>query len=444
MGTDLTAASVDLLQHLIRSACVNDGTAESGQEVRNVDILRGYLEGVGLDMEVREPTPGRSNLIARIEGTDPNAPTVCLCGHTDVVPVSPEGWKRDPFGGEVVDGEVWGRGAIDMLNLTATMAVATRALAAGGFRPKGTLIYLACADEEAGSHHGVEWLAEHDYDSIKADYVLTESGGLPRVQGDDTLLTVTVSEKGVMWRRLRVQGTPGHGSMPYGTDNALVKAARVVDRLASYKPAAIVGDTFREYIAGLGLPAASVEALTDPARVDDELPAMDPRMAKIAHACTHTTFSPNVIHGGVKTNVIPDIVDIDVDIRVLPGETDADVAAHLRAALGDLSDDVHIKVLESCVATESPREGPLWDAMTKVVQGPYPGARLVPRMTAGGTDARFYRDNGATAYGFGLFSREVSAEEFASRFHGHNERIDVESLRLTTEMWMALIPALIG
>src|SRR5690349_42316 len=155
MSSDLTAASVDLLQHMIRSACVNDGTPESGQEVRNVDILRSYLEGVGLDIEDREPVAGRTNLIARIEGSDPSAPTVCLCGHTDVVPVTPEGWRRDPFGGELVDGEVWGRGAIDMLNLTASMAVATKHLARQGWRPRGTLVYLGVADEEAGDRKSV-------------------------------------------------------------------------------------------------------------------------------------------------------------------------------------------------------------------------------------------------------------------------------------------------
>ena len=140
--------STELLQALIRNACVNDGSVGSGGEERSVAVLQSYLEGSGIDLETFESAPGRSNLVARIEGTDPNAPALLLMGHTDVVPVSPEHWSHDPFGGELVDGEVWGRGAVDMLNLTASMAVATKRLARSGFAPRGTLIYLAVADEE--------------------------------------------------------------------------------------------------------------------------------------------------------------------------------------------------------------------------------------------------------------------------------------------------------
>src|SRR5579871_4420182 len=152
-----TAEVTDLLQHLIRNACVNDGTAASGAEVRSADLLEGYLEGTSLDLERYEPEPGRTSLVARLEGRDPDAPTLLLMGHTDVVPVSPERWRHDPFGGELIDGEVWGRGAVDMLNLTASMAVAARHLAESGHAPEGTLVYLAVADEEAMGTYGASW-----------------------------------------------------------------------------------------------------------------------------------------------------------------------------------------------------------------------------------------------------------------------------------------------
>src|SRR5436190_1638421 len=145
---DPTAQVTDLLQLLIRNRCVNDGTLASGEETRSVDLLASFLTGAG-DHEIYEPQPGRQSLVARLEGTDPDAPTLLLMGHTDVVPVSPDGWSRDPFGAELVDGFVWGRGAVDMLNLTASQAVAFRRLANSGFRPRGTLIFLAVADEEA-------------------------------------------------------------------------------------------------------------------------------------------------------------------------------------------------------------------------------------------------------------------------------------------------------
>src|SRR3954465_13868547 len=139
----VTGEVTELLQHLIRNACVNDGTDESGHETRSVDLLQEYLEGSGLDLERYEPTPGRASLVGRIEGRNPDAPTLMLMGHTDVVPVNPDGWRHDPFGGELIDGEVWGRGAVDMLNLTSSMAVATKELATTGFRPRGSLVYLA-------------------------------------------------------------------------------------------------------------------------------------------------------------------------------------------------------------------------------------------------------------------------------------------------------------
>src|SRR3989454_9468030 len=155
---ELVDEVTDLLQQLIRNACVNDGHPESGQEQRSVDLLQSYLEGTGAGLQRYESAPGRASLVARIEGTDPKAPSLLLMGHTDVVPVNADRWRRDPFAGELVEGEVWGRGAVDMLNLTASMAVATRHLLTDGFRPRGTLTYLAVADEEALGTYGAAWM----------------------------------------------------------------------------------------------------------------------------------------------------------------------------------------------------------------------------------------------------------------------------------------------
>ena len=203
----------------------------------------------------------------RLEGRDPDAPTLLLMGHTDVVPVNPDGWRRDPFGGELVDGEVWGRGAVDMLNLTASMAVATRHLAESGFTPEGTLIYLAVADEEALGSYGAEWLADHEADAIDADYVITESGGIPIPSPAGLKLPVIVGEKGSYWCRLRVHGTPGHGSQPFRTDNALVTAAEVVRRLDEYQPETQIHDVWRRFISSMGYPPE----ITDPLLSADEL-----------------------------------------------------------------------------------------------------------------------------------------------------------------------------
>jgi acetylornithine deacetylase/succinyl-diaminopimelate desuccinylase-like protein len=259
----LTGETIELLQALIRNACVNDGTSDSGEEWRNADVLQTFLEGAGLDVQRFESRPGRASVVARIEGSDPGAPSLCLMGHTDVVPVSPDGWHHDPFGGELIDGEVWGRGAIDMLNLTSSMAVAFRHLARSGFRPRGDLIYFGVADEEAGALWGAEWMFEHHPDVIDADYCLTELGGWSTVDEHGTRhVTVNIGEKGLAWRKLRVHGTPGHGSMPFGSDNALVKAARIVDRLAEYQPKPYISDIWRAQLESLGLPDECCSSLT--------------------------------------------------------------------------------------------------------------------------------------------------------------------------------------
>jgi acetylornithine deacetylase/succinyl-diaminopimelate desuccinylase-like protein len=446
MNDALTGQTVELLQQLIRNQCVNDGTTGSGQEVRTTDVLRAYLAGSGLDLEVYEPegAPGRASLVARIEGSDPAAPTLCLMGHTDVVPVTPAHWTRDPFGGDLVNGEIWGRGALDMLNLTASQAVALNALAGRGWRPRGTLVYLACADEEAGGALGAGYVVKRHWDALRANYLLTENGGTVSANGDELNVTVHVGEKGVAWRRLRVKGTPGHGSMPYGADNALVKAAHVVSRLADYRPAPYVDDLWRAFVGSLGLDPAVTAALVDPSRVDEAIARLPASLARLAWSNTHTTFSPNLCRGGVKTNVIPDVVDIEVDIRTIPGDNEDEVRRHLDKALSDLSEEVEVDRLFSKPASVSPTGTPLWDVLGRVVGAHYPGARLLPRLIVGFTDAPYFRERGAIAYGFGLFSRALTAEVMSSRFHGNDERIDVESLALTTQAWLDVCEQFLG
>ena len=250
-------------------------------------------------------------------------------GHTDVVPVNADRWRHDPFGGELIDGEVWGRGAVDMLNLTSSMAVAMRTLADSGFRPRGTLTYLAVADEEALGTWGAHHLVDHEWDAVRADYVITESGGIPIPSASGLKLPVMVGEKGCYWSTITVRGTPGHGSQPWRTDNALVKAAEVVRRIAAYAPATDINDVWRRFVAGVDLPEDLSRALLSPDDFMGAIEGLPIGIARQFHACTHTTFSPNIVHGGSKINTIPDSVDLQVDIRTLPGQTAEDVEAQL-------------------------------------------------------------------------------------------------------------------
>jgi acetylornithine deacetylase/succinyl-diaminopimelate desuccinylase-like protein len=429
---------VELLQQLIRNACVNDGSAESGQEVRSSDVLADYLDGSGLDLETYDAAPGRRSLVARIEGRNPDAPTLLLMGHTDVVPVQPEGWRHDPFGGELIDGEVWGRGAVDMLNLTSSMAVAFKHLALDGFTPEGTLIYLAVADEEALGTHGAQHLVAHEFDAVATDYVITESGGIPLPSPAGLKLPVIVGEKGTFWCRLHVSGTPGHGSQPLHTDNALVTAAEIVRRVSAFQPETNIHEVWRRFVESMGYPAEITGPLLSPDGFWDLLDTLPVGMARQFHACTHTTFAPTVIHGGDKINVIPGSVALDIDVRTLPGQSEDDVRRMLGEVLGDLAPSVTIETLSYDESSQSPIDTPLWDHLSAVTQQWYPGSETVPYLTVGATDARFFRRKGIASYGFGLFSRNLTFEDYGTMFHGHDERVDVESLVLSTELWGAV------
>jgi acetylornithine deacetylase/succinyl-diaminopimelate desuccinylase-like protein len=439
--------STELLRTLIRNACVNTGEAASGHEARSVDALEDFFAGSGLSCERYTSEPGRMSLITRIEGADRQAPTLLLMGHTDVVPVNMAGWQRDPFAAELVDGIVWGRGAVDMLNLTSTMAVATRRLAKSGWKPRGTLIYLAVADEEAGGFLGAGHLMEHHAEAVKCDYVITESGGVPIPTKSGHKLKVTVGEKGGNWRKLIVHGTPGHGSRPFRTDNALVTAAKIVQRLAEYRPKARILDAWRGYVEALELEPGLTDALTDPERVYETVRDWDNlTLAREAHACTHTTFSPNIAHGGTKVNVIPDRVEIDVDIRSLPGVEQHEVEAMLKEAMGNLADRVTIETPPDRKrgGTVSPIDTPLMAAISRIATRMMPDASVVPAITTGGTDAKFFRWKGIPAYGFGLHSLRIPYTEYPIMFHGHNERVDTESLKLSAMMWEALCREFLG
>jgi acetylornithine deacetylase/succinyl-diaminopimelate desuccinylase-like protein len=247
----------------------------------------------------------------------------------------------------------------------------------------------------------------------------------------------------VAWRRLTVRGVPGHGSTPFRANNALVTAAGVVSRIAEYRPPARFHELWRDQVESLRLDDDTKAAMLDPARIEDALDAMQGPAAHL-YSCSHTTFSPNTLTSQTKTNVIPDTVVIDVDVRTMPGEGPDEVDAHLREALGDLYDRVEVEPLMNDRASISRTDNPLWDSLQRAVGGRYQGAQLRPQVSVGFTDARVHRDLGAIAYGAGLLSPSVSARDFGARFHGNDERIDVESLGLTTQLWIDVVRDLLG
>jgi acetylornithine deacetylase/succinyl-diaminopimelate desuccinylase-like protein len=435
---------VDLLQQMIRNRCVNDGSVASGEETRNVDLLESFFAGSGLATERHASAPGRESLVARIEGAEKGAPSLLLMGHTDVVPVNEDRWREDPFGGELIDGEIWGRGAIDMFNLTSSMAWCVRELARTGFKPRGDVIYLAVADEEAGGQYGAAHLLQTIPDAVRADYVITESGGFPLPGADGTKLPVLVAEKGISWAKLVVSGTPGHGSMPFRTDNALIKGAEVVRRLSEYRPPTRIHDSWKAFVSSMGLPEEMVKPLVTEDGFVEAITGLPIGLSRMAYSCSHTTIAPTVVHGGAKLNIIPDTIEIEVDIRTLPGDGPDEVTSMIRDAVGDLADDVDIRFGVGHPATTSPTDTPLWETLSRVTKRFYADSSIIPMLMIGATDARFFRDVGSVAYGFGMFSRNITMDDLASMGHGDDERIDVESLGMVTQLWDAVVRDLQG
>jgi acetylornithine deacetylase/succinyl-diaminopimelate desuccinylase-like protein len=301
------------------------------------------------------------------------------------------------------------------------------------------------ADEEALGTYGAKYLTEHEPDTVRTDYVITEAGGFPMDSPTGIKRPVIVGEKGSWWCTLRISGTPGHASQTYRTDNALIKAAEVVQRLGAFQPETQIHDIWKRFIEGVDFGAEINSALLDPDRFLEVCEILPLGLARQAHACTHTTFAPTVMHAGTKTNVIPDRVDLQVDIRTLPGQTGEEIERMVREIVGpELAGSVEIIEFNDDPSTASPIDTPLWDTLQRATERVTPGSTNIPFLTVGATDARFFRRLGVTAYGYGLFSPHITFEEFANMFHGDDERVDQESLRLSTELWGAVAHDLLG
>lgn len=424
---------VDLLVALVRNACVNDGTPDSGHEHRSVDTVAAYL---GEDGVVVEPHPGRQSVVYRVPGSVPGAPRLLLIPHLDVVPADVSQWTHDPFAADIADGYVWGRGTLDMLNVTAAMTAVFKRYLSGDLAPlPGDLILAAVADEEAGGALGAHHLVEEHWDLVACEAALTEVAAPPFRSGGAAVVPVTVAEKGPSWRRLTTRGLPGHASQPYGRSNALLPLAGAMWRLGTEAAPVAISEEWRRFVAAIPIDAGVAAMLVDPDRVDeaiDVIAAADPSFARWAHACTHLTVSPTVLHSGVKSNVIPDLGSGEVDVRVLPGQDRETVDDHFRKVLGPaLFEELDIEPVQEFPATTSPQEGPLWEAIGDAAETVTATRELIPSLTPVATDARFFRARGVPSYGVGWFDDRITFGEMLSSFHGIDERVSVASVGMT-------------
>jgi acetylornithine deacetylase/succinyl-diaminopimelate desuccinylase-like protein len=430
---DVSSDAVTLLQDLIRNGCVNTGVPEGGDEWKSVRTIQEFLDDEGT---VVEPSPGRQSVIYRVKGARPGAPALALLPHLDVVPANADGWSCDPFAAEIREGFVWGRGAVDMLNVTSAMAVVFKQYLSGNVPPlPGDLVFAAVADEEAGGTLGAAHLVEHEWPLVACDYLLTEVATPTFRRTGQPSLPVTVGEKGPGWREIHAGGTPSHASQPFGSDNALVALADATLRLAMTPTPVAIDEGWTSFVDALGLSDGLSADLKDPDRVDaaiDELALTEPTLARWAHACTHMTVAPTVMRAGTKANTIADQATASIDVRVLPGQSQEDVDAHMRKAMGEtLADRIEIDPLVVGPATRSDVSGALWEAIGDAAEYHLGSRSLVPMTIPVATDARFFRERGVTAYGVGWFDDETEFAQMLSMFHGNDERVSVRSVNRT-------------
>ena len=406
-----------LLQELIRLDTVNP----PGNETLAADHLRRYLEAAGVECESYARVPERANLVARIRGSG-EGPSLCFLSHTDTVLADASEWQVDPWSGELRDGVVWGRGALDMKGQVAASAVAIASLAREGFRPAGDLLFVAAADEEVGDGFGLQWLVEAHPDAVRCDYAINEGAGDRLELGGRVLYLCSTAEKMSAPFRLRVRGRSGHGSMPHIADNALVKAAALLERLGGYRAEPVLQPETEAFLRALGEGPDDANAALDAAR------KVGAQAAQLLEPLLGMTLSPTMAHASDKRNVIPALCEIVVDCRLLPGQTPESVEPEIREVLGD--GDYALEWIEAQGGTRSPLDTPLWEAVDSFVAEQEPGAKAAPVIVAGFTDSHWLRAAFDTvAYGF-FPSRALEAEVAARLIHSADERVPVDDLEL--------------
>ncbi|APT85864.1 M20/M25/M40 family metallo-hydrolase [Corynebacterium flavescens] len=426
---NLYEETLELLQELIRNACVNDLTPDSGNEVRNADTLERFFADTPVKIQRFESHPTRVSIAFTVPG-DPSKEPLTLLGHTDVVPIDAPKWSKPPFEALIEDGKIYGRGAVDMLFITASMAAVTKKVAQEG-NPGGELTFVGMADEEARGGLGGKWLVENHPDAFSWKNCLSETGGshLPGA------IAFNVGEKGAGQRRLHVHGDAGHGSTPYGKDFAIVKIGEVARRIAAAEPPAVSNEVWEGFVRTFGFDPATEAALIDGTGDYSAFGSL----AAYAHAFSHTTIAETVLRAGNAINVLPSHAYLEMDIRPFPGQTQDDLDDFLRTALGDLADEVEIEHLITEDATQSSTDTALWHAIEATAKEFFPDKDVLPVLATGGSDLRFARRLGGNAYGFALHAANRDMASANSQLHSHDEHLYLEDLELTVRGYDSLV-----
>jgi len=411
----------EVLQRLIRFNTVNP----PGDERVAQEWLAALLQEAGFAVTLTGRTPERPNLVARLRGAA-EGPVLCLLSHVDTVLATPGEWTHDPWSGDVDDGFVWGRGALDMKNQTAAEVTAALELARSGWRPaRGDLLVVVVVDEETGGAEGARWLVDTHPDLVRCDFLLNEGGGAVIPYDGRRLFGVCVAEKGVFRFNLHTHGVAGHASIPKIGDNALVKVAPLLQAMATRQPAQDLTDAPRALMAGLG-----VETIA-------HLAEKDPVLAMLVEPMLGVTLAPTMAHASDKVNVIPSRATLKVDCRVPPGHGEETARRRIAEVLGDPADAGYtLEFAEQVVGNASPVESPLMDVIRDWVAAEEPDALVLPTILPGFTDSRTFRDAFPHCVAYGFFpQRHQTLYETSPLIHGADERIDVRDLELATRFF---------
>ncbi len=419
-----------LLSDLIKIQSVNP----PGNEMTVAQYLKRLFDSYRIPNEIVADGSGRGNFIATIgEGRK----SLLYLSHVDVVPAS-DNWDFAPFSGEVKNGYVHGRGALDCKGLTAAEVYAAIQLAQSG-KLKGKLILAATADEEAGGAHGVEYIVKSHKEKLMADFCVNEGGASPLQVGDKICHFIQTGEKGIAWWHLRTKGVSAHGSMPWLGDNAVVKMSRVISALADYKPEIILIPEVKELIREI----AALKGVNIPV-TKTNLPKIIPQLGDnyfsvYLTACTRMSVSPNTIQGGIKTNIVPDACEADLDTRLLPGQD----KEYILKEFEKIFKGVDAAVTQYFPPTFSTSDTPYYRLMVDTFKELVGGSPVLPSVSTGASDSRFLREAGMPCYGINMMTLDLDPEMNAS-MHGRNEKLDVASLKLKADFLIKLAERYLG
>ncbi len=416
MPLDRTAL---VAQDLIRFDTTNFGEGRSNGERDAAEYVAAHLERAGLAARLFNSDPGRTSVVARVDGADPTKSALVVHGHLDVVPAVAEAWSVDPFGGEIKDGMLWGRGAVDMKNMNAMILTALDDILESGRRPERDLIIAFFADEEDGGHYGSHYLVRAHPELFRgATEAISEVGGYSIDLHGKRAYLVQTGEKALIWVKLVAKGTAGHGSQE-NRNNAVTALARAVARIGTHEWPLNVTPTTRALLDGIAAMTGQ-DPQTTPA---DELALATGTASRFISASLRTTTNPTLLSGGFKHNVIPDRAEALIDIRVVPGDEDETIA-RVRELAGD---DIELIVLNRDVGLDTSFESPLVTEMTRALHHHDPGADVLPYLFSGGTDNKALSLLGITGYGFAPLLLPATLD-FPALFHGIDERVPLDAL----------------